>query len=258
MQRMKQSYAKGPAGVANVVVDTTKELVRISFISGDNASESFKIDLDSAPETVKTGRFYVGLSSKSDSIYSIYPAVGTFVAKFAHWAAKENTVPTPQEKVGKFGPYSYMVAILKIVKGDKKGMEVPLFLNYKFVDDGQGNVAIPTSDKSGTAAERLINFLDATGTMDETIPFSENILPALAKRILKHDQPFSIVMKEGKIDYISSLEGVTIEADPDDPEPEPDDPEDDPEEDEHAPDPEPASKSSGAKGKKIRPDLEEE
>ena len=260
MQRIKQQYKKGANGVANVQVDVNKELVRISFIDGDDEGTTFKIDLENAPESIKTGRFFVSLSGKGDSVYSVRPAVGTFIVQFVKWARKENTPPTPKEIIGKFGAYSVMTALLKIVKGDFKNMEIPLSLAYKFCDDGSGNVAIPTSDKSGTAAERLINFLEACGVLDEVLPFTDNVLPMLEKKILKKALPFSVVVKGGFVDYISSLEGVTIEADSEDDPEETIAPDDDNlEEDEHAPDPEPTSKPSGAKAeKKIRPEVDEE
>lgn len=260
MKTVKQTYKKGASGVSNVVVDTNKELVRVSFIDGDNSGETYKIDLENAPESIKTGRFFVSLSGKGDSVYSVRPAVGTYIVQFVKWARKENTPPTPKEIIGKFGAYSIMTALLKIVKGDFKNMEIPLSLAYKFCDDGSGNVAIPTSDKSGTAAERLINFLEACGVLDEVLPFTDNVLPMLEKKILKKALPFSVVIKGGYVDYISSLEGVTIETDPEDADDDADqdDSDDDPEE-VSEPDPEPASKPSGVKaGKKIRPEVDEE
>jgi hypothetical protein len=264
MQKIKQTYQKGAAGVANVIVDPAKELVRISFITGENSGESFKLDLDNVPEYARTGRFYVSLSGKNDSVFSYYPAVGTFVVKFKKWATRENTVATPQEKVGQYGPYSYMIALLQIFKGENKGMEIPLFLNYKFVNDGQDNVAIPTSEKSGTAAERLLNFLDAVGILEEVIPYSDNLLPALAKRILKKDRPFNVVMKEGRADYISSLEGVSMEGevieDAEDEKPGTTDPDEDTDDPEQEAEDDRVNKTSTAKSAKgkIRPDPEDE
>lgn len=266
MDRVKQVFKKGPQGTANVVVNVEKELVRVSFISGDSEGETFKLDLEECPESVKTGRFFVSLSGKGDSVYSIRPVVGTFIVKFQKWARRENTPATPKEVVGKFGAYSVMTALLKIVKGDQKGMEIPLGLAYKFVDDGSGNVAIPTSEKSGTAAEKLINFLEATGVLDEVLPYTDNILPMLEKKITKKDQPFSVVMKEGWVDYISSLEGVSITPDPENVEEavDTDTDDDDLDNDTGRPstsEPEQENKTStpsGAKSKKIKPDLEEE
>jgi hypothetical protein len=266
MDRVKQTFKKGPQGTSNVVVNTEKELVRVSFIDGDDEGTTFKVDLDNCPESVKTGRFFVSLSGKGDTVYSIRPVIGTFIVKFVRWARAANTPATPKEMVGKFGPYQAMTALLKIFKGDNTGMEIPLFLNYKFVDDGAGNAAIPTSEKSGTAAERLINFLEATGVLDDVIPYTDNLLPMLEKKILKKDQPFSVHMKEGFVDFISSLEGVEVggtdpeETDEDATDTDPDD-DDDVETNsgktaQVTDDAETSPK--GAKSNKIKPDLDEE
>jgi hypothetical protein len=265
MDRVKQTFKKGPQGSANIVVNAEKELVRVSFVDGDNEGETFKIDLDNCPESVKTGRFFASLSGKGDSLYSIRPVVGTFIVKFTRWARPENTVATPKEMVGKFGPYQSMTALLRIFKGDNAGMEIPLFLNYKFVDDGAGNAAIPTSEKSGTAAERLINFLEATGVLDDVIPYTDNLLPTLEKKILKKNQSFSVHVKEGFVDFISSLEGVSVDPDPDEPDEDTTDPEDTDDDDEDNGSSKTAqvtdeaeTSPKGAKTKKIKPDIDEE
>ena len=87
-------------------------------------------------------------------------------------------------------------------------MEIYQQLHYRFMPaqvEVKGVMrevaAIPVSKSK--AVEQLDNFIMATkAVVDGPIPYSDNILPTLQKRILRKEAEFKFIMKDGWINNI--------------------------------------------------------
>ena len=207
MKRIKTG-TKGPRGEAKVRVGNGK--VQITFKEDQANPVTFpKADL---PDYIKPGTFFVTLGGEGDFL-GMRPITALVRAKFAHFVAEEGEVPTPKEYPGGIGtrkdkttfpydPYQAFIAILEITEKEYKGMQIPVFLRYLFVDDGEGNVAIKGGGKN---AETLESFLEVTSVYDDDISFSENVLPKLQKKLLKKGAEFVVMLKNGNVDSFSEV-----------------------------------------------------
>ncbi|HKZ39810.1 MAG TPA: hypothetical protein VJ044_02555 [Candidatus Hodarchaeales archaeon] len=208
MKRIKTG-TKGPRGEAKVRVGNGK--VQIIFKEDkDNPITLQRVDL---PDYVKPGTFYVSLSGEGEFL-GMRPTTALVRAKFVHFVAEEGEVPAPREYPGgssvrksdnkpfSWEPYMAFIAVLEITDKEYKGMQIPVFLRYLFVDDGEGNVAIKGGGKN---AELLESFLEVTSVYDDDLPFSENVLPKLQKRLLKKGAEFVVMLKSGNVDSFSEI-----------------------------------------------------
>lgn len=197
-------------GKARIKVTDTKVLVTFE----DKPDQKFKLDRDECPDNLKSGDYYVNLNADGDELVGVRPIMGMFRCKFKNMFVPEGEdIPQPQFHEG--GPrtskdgrkwnaddyYSYM-PMMEIVEGDYKGWQIPVYLNYLFVDDGDGHIMIKGGGKK---ADMNVSFLDATGVLEKEIKFSENVLPRLQKEILKEARIFLVYLKEGNVDAFATL-----------------------------------------------------
>lgn len=188
-----------------------------------------KFAADKIPTNIKgkklSGEWMFAMNAKKDTIYSMIPAEGAFKAKFDSFATgKDEKLPQPHHITGpatnaqgqKYNKdYWQFTANCRIIDGDYEGFSIPYFLRYDpfFMSEDEGKqIAGIKVTKHG---EKLLEFLDTVGVLTEPMPWSDNLLPALQKRILKADRTFTIVVKKGYIDSVISEEGVDF-TDPDD------------------------------------------
>lgn len=198
---------KGPHGEAKVRVGSGKAQI----IFKEDGS-TFVFPKSELPESTKPGLFYVSLNGEGEFL-SMRPMNAIVKAKFSHFAANEGDVPQPNEYPGgtakrrdgttfSYDAYRAMIAILDITDKEYKGMTIPVFLRYPFVDDGEGHIAIKGGGKN---IELLESFLEVTGILDMDIPYSENVLPKLQKAMLKAGQEFQVMLKGGNADSFMEL-----------------------------------------------------
>ena len=84
-----------------------------------------------------------------------------------------------------------------------KGMTVPYTLRYNFGEDEDGNVCYTKWGAQSKHTPLLDEFLTVTKAWDDgPIPFTDNILPVLQKRILRKNASFQFVMKDGWINTL--------------------------------------------------------
>lgn len=221
---MKRIQNGSKKGIAKVVVGNGK--VVITFENDD------PITLKSAdvPKFVKTGKWYVTMNAEENEILAVRPINALSKAKFSHFPTQEEgELPAPFEKQGgsatrkdgtkfSYEPYLAFNTVIKLISKEYDGMTVPVFMRYLFVNDGDGNVAIKGGGKN---ADILESFLEVTGVFDTDIPYSDNILPRLQKRILKADRTFNVMIKDSYADSFlpldDDLDATSDDDDPDEP-----------------------------------------
>lgn len=219
MGTVKSSFG-GPSGRAKVSTKKDKNgnvsLVKTTFLDADgNPLDSFTISIDDCSEEVKgyiqSGEFKVRLGKDGKSLIAMSPWNGMFKVHTIDFAHQKDKPPVPMVKSGKTGDqswsYLYFMPLLEITEGDCKGMVVSYFLKYLFE-----GVEIEYNGKKGMAAQfahpkspsypALVEYCETTKVTDSPIPWSDNILPALLKRILRNDAHFTIVVKKGFVDSI--------------------------------------------------------
>jgi len=162
---------------------------------------------EKCPEELKPGYYAMRLTSrtgKNREMVSFYPADGVFDTKFFKFPTRDDEQPSPRVNEGKFGKYETFMALLKIVKGEFAGLEVPVFCAYNFApfedEDGTVVAAYSKSFSKSEPTQFLNAFLEAVGAWDNgPIPYKDNILPMVQKRAKAADKMFKIVLASGKV-----------------------------------------------------------
>lgn len=216
MSNMPRVDTRGPSGLALVKLGKTgsgKSAVMVGFLDEDGSvGDKYTIikSGDNVPEYVQPGKFFVSLSSDRKKITGMKPISGSFSGHIKNFIAKEGEKPTPKTRAGQYGPYEVFASIIEILKPEKyAGMNVYLELPYKFVPTMKkfGNemkeiAGIPISKSASVGM--LEDYILATKAADVgPIPYSDNVLPTLQKRILRQDAEFEFVMKNGWVSAIN-------------------------------------------------------
>lgn len=192
---------------AKIMLGKTK--VQIIPLDSDEG-EKYICKLENCPDNIAAGEWKVSMSEDGEKVYSISPIEGMFNLEFSGFFKKEeDKIPTPQHAhyEGKdpdgsaySSDYDYFTLIFDITgapSGDEAavGMTVGKRLRYYFFDDG-GVVGFD-KPKSKYCSE-LKDWLADMGVFDGgTLSFSENILPALEKRIIKANKKLIGTIKDG-------------------------------------------------------------
>jgi hypothetical protein len=210
----------GPSGRAKVSTQKDKKgnvtKVKVAFIDEDgNPADSFIIPIDDCSEEVKgyiqSGEFKVRLGKDGKSLIAMSPWSGMFRVHTIGFAHQKDKPPVPMVKTGKTGDqswsYQYFMPLLEIAEGDCKGMVVSYFLKYLFEGveiefNGKKGVAAQFAHPKSPSYPVLVEYCETTGITDAPIPWSDNILPALEKRILRKDNHFTILVKKGFVDSL--------------------------------------------------------
>jgi hypothetical protein len=199
-------------------IQTGETKARIEDLDGK--VESFKVSIEDLPDYPKLPTKFVldecsvVWDADSEKVISINPYNGVFLAvglflgprpDGGDGEPKANLV----EKEGINGKKPYTVKnfheIFKIV--DKEsifyGTTPRLFLQDKFVDDGNGMAGYSGTDKSKWTV-RLSKFGNAQGLFDEDItwPKDGNVLPELEKRIQNNEREVQLVFEGGFINTL--------------------------------------------------------
>jgi hypothetical protein len=213
----------GPQGVAKIEVhpaDKNKIRFQLRERKWDRATntESFvthkgTINRSDCPEAVRklirAGIWYVSVGKDLDKIYTVRPVKGVFSVKVSHFSRAEGQPPAPKDKVGVQFPYQYFTVILKIVEGDEAGMEVPYTLRYHFTSeteyakDGSKRTVLAFDHAKSKYTPPLMDFLDAAGAWENgAMPYKDNVLPMLEKRILEQGRTFQVLLDDGQVKSI--------------------------------------------------------
>lgn len=214
--KMPRVSTKGPQGIAALTEGKkgNKTFVRVAF---EESGDKYFIakTKDNCPDYVQNGTFYVNLSPDKKSINSMRAVSGQFRGKCTEFVSRKDEPPVPNTKTiqssrGTFEVVQFGV-IITITKGKYKGMDYFLSLNYDFVPamveypSGSGTMREVAGLRKSKSryVEMLDNFIMATkAVVKSPIPWSDNILPTMQKRVLQADAEFDFIVKDGWISTI--------------------------------------------------------
>lgn len=199
-----------------------KKAVLIKFDEGD----SFVLNPSKCPKYVQSGQFVVSLTPEKDGIRGMRPINGQFKGRVSKFLSQEGKPPIPRTKdvtfKGESYSYQYFTVLIEITSPSKyKGMEVVFMPRYHF---GEALETVNGEPRRVTAITKLRSkytamldeFLTATGAWDKgPIPYSDNILPTLQKRIQVSNKEFGFVLKDGWIQYIIIPDANELESNDD-------------------------------------------
>jgi hypothetical protein len=206
-------FARGDSGVATVKVAGDKSKVKLIF---DETGK--ELVCTEFPKDLRAGKWYITLDSNNKKVFGFRPVNGLFVGKVQKFVARNDEVPTPQTHIGKDWSYRFFTILLEITRGENKGLVVPCMLRYHFAEaeeDGKSVVAYDHPKSKYTPM--LIEFMDCAGAWEKGImPFKDNILPLIEKRVMHEDKEFQFVMKGGWVDSFIPLDTPVTETMPED------------------------------------------
>lgn len=178
-----------------------------------NPQVTYTVNAKNAPDYVTAGEFYVKMSEDKTKILATSPQSGKFKVIVESFPAKEGEQPAPYTYVNpKYdNPTQRFNVLLKIVSEKYKGMPILLMLPYFWFDmdeqvvEGVSRevVGLRLPKKTSIGFKLLNSFLSASGAWKfGAIKWSDNVLPALQKRILRAATEFVVRVENGFVDTI--------------------------------------------------------
>lgn len=196
---------RGQAEVSTGVVDN-KPMVQVTFV--DNNAK-YRVPRKNCPDYVQKGIFFVEMTPDRQGIRSMRPWNAPRIrGKVAKFHAKEGEKPTPKtvnvkNESGGYS-YNYFGLTIEVTQPEKyAGMEIPFMPRYHFQSaqeevNGKMEDVVAYSHMKSRYTGQLDEFLTLTGAWKSgPIPYSDNIVPTLQKRILRQGLEFEFSMKEG-------------------------------------------------------------
>lgn len=187
-------------------------VLKVKTSDGEVKTEQYVLNAKDCPAYLKSGDWRVRMKQDGSKLYSAIPADAIVKVRFHDIAHKQDEEPTPSVQRTKFGDVIQFTLIVKVIDGEFKDVEIPIFLNYHFtpVDDGSKQVVGYSHPKSKYTA-LLMETLDALGVWsDEFGPmqWSDNILPKLKKRAMKAGSDgvaAQIILSDGWVAKVKAL-----------------------------------------------------
>ena len=189
----------GDSGLATVKVFDDKILVTF-----DDPPQKFEILPEDAPKGVvlKNLKYNSTMAQENDKIRYIKPKDGSYLVKFKEFAHKEGEQPTfkvvePNKWAGRHLEFTM---VMKITKGDYEGLEITRNLWYIFEKFEQTDEI----QFGGKGSRNVEDALTAFGMdlIEDSPPYSENILPALQEILLKKDVTALAIVEKGFVKKI--------------------------------------------------------
>ena len=209
-------YKRGDSGIATVKMSGDKKKIKVIF---DETGK--ELVTDDFPKGMKAGKWYVSLDSNNQKVFSFRPVNGLFVGKVNKFVSQENEPPTPKTHFGKDWSYSYFVVLLEITQGSNKGLQVPCLLRYHFGEaqeevKGKTESVVAYSHPKSKYTPMLVEFCDVSGVWEKGVmPYKDNVLPLIEKRVASANKEFQFVMKNGWVDSFIPLDQPQSETLPD-------------------------------------------
>lgn len=196
----------GPSGPATVRL--LKQVVRVEYDDGD----VYDLPLAEWDKKYPQGKYFVGINRERTKITFISPPPDTYLVTFKEMKHSEKELPMPYVERGgprNFGDKKWIAedelrfrVVLSVYTGPCEGLEITYWLPYIFANDGKGECLL--NGRKGQL-KRMEDFLRAVGfdTLNDSIPYSDNVLPALEKIILRKADVFSVTLGDkGFVDSI--------------------------------------------------------
>lgn len=222
--KMKAAGGFGPQGVAKVEVNPKdRNMIRFTLKarSWDKETQTEKFEMlkgnvvrsdcpEDLQDMIRAGIWFISVNKDLDKIYGFRPVDGVFDVVVDRFSAQQDQPPTPKEFRGDKWSYLYFTAILRIVGGNEDGMKIPYTLRYHFdkelepVDQaGTKREVVAYSHPKSKYTAPLVDFMDAAGAWEKgPMPYKDNILPMLEKRIQEQKRTFKIVLRQGQVHSI--------------------------------------------------------
>lgn len=200
---IQSAYKRGDSGVATVKINGEKTKVKVTF------EESGKeVVATEFPKGLKAGKWFITMDGDNKKVFAYRPVNGMFVGKVNKFVAREGEVPTPQTHIGKDWSYKYFTILLEITKGDNSGLLIPCMLRYHFAEAQEDDKSVVAySNPKSKYTPMLIEFMDCTGVWEKGVmPYKDNILPLIEKRVMHEDKEFQFVIKQGWVDSFIPLD----------------------------------------------------
>lgn len=219
MYRPKRVSNFGTQGIALVKFTEDKRSVLVKF-TDENNEKKFKISRKNTPKGLFPGKWYLSVNREGDAITAYRPVVGNFSGQVVRFAAREGEKPAPKtvnvlprEKGQKGYSYEAFTVIIRITSPKEyAGIEVPLFLHYNFLEAEEDGASVVGFMSKGRHTDMLVEFTEVAGAWERgPMKWSDNILPALEKRILRAAKTFSFVMKNGFIETVYAEDALELE-----------------------------------------------
>jgi len=203
---IKRNY--GPSGPANVRM--LKGIVRIEFQDGDQVD----VTPDQWNSKYPAGKYFVGCNRERNKITFISPPPGSYIVKFGEVKHADKELPIPyierggprESRDGKSKWFAddeprFRVSMV-VVDGPCDGLEITYWLPYIFTNAGNGECVL---EGRKNQLKRMEEFLRAVGfdTLNDSIPYSDNVLPAFNNIIQKRNEMFSVTL--GDKGYVDSI-----------------------------------------------------
>lgn len=205
------NFQRGPQGAAVVVLSADGKKVKVTFDTGDE----YVILRSECPDVLQKGKCFVTLSDKKDKMLSVRPLVGVFQMKVQKFVSEGDKEPAPKTNVAAKWPYQYFIVLLEITSGAWKGAIIPFMAHYNFYEEMQDDKAVVGfSHPKSSSTPPLMEFCDVAGVWNKgPLPYKDNVLPMLAKRISDANITFNAVVKNGYIDSFMPIDSG-LESEP--------------------------------------------
>lgn len=165
---------------------------------------------------------FVELRYDNAQIKYVRPWAGNYVGRFLRFTSTDEG---PKTKPGYWGtnrqtgkqfwvePKEKFTAVFEIVSGQYKGAQLISSYEYLIGADHDGTIKFAGWKK---ALEELVQFLQTAGYDPnvDSLPYSQNVLPALEKFLVEQDKIFLIKVNEGWVETLSDYgDGVPMPED---------------------------------------------
>jgi hypothetical protein len=212
-------YARGNSGIANVKMGGDHSKVKVTFEEGGT-----ELITTEFPKELKAGRWYITLDGNNKKVFGYRPVNGVFIGKVNKFVARNDEPPMPQTHIGVKGTdgknwsYTYFTILLEITKGENKGLIVPCVLRYHFTEAQEDEKSVVAySHPKSKYTPMLVEFCDVSGVWEKGVmPYKDNVLPYIEKRVMHEAKEFQFVLKQGWVDSFIAIDTPITEDMPDD------------------------------------------
>jgi hypothetical protein len=221
--KVSGEFVRGESGKAKVRIKNKRVYVKF-----EESGDIYKFRQTRDLAKLKPGTWYIQLNGEEDEIYSFRPFSGSFKGKVESFAAREGEEPRPKvkeytNKEGKNYTITSFTVLVDILEPEKfAGITIPMVVRYNFREAKDGEKSVVGLPDRGRHSKFLEEFCDLTGVWDRgPIKFSDNVLPEVEKRVLKADNAFMLVLKDGWVDTLFEADEPVDEDDWDEADDEP-------------------------------------
>jgi hypothetical protein len=208
---VKSAPKLGPLGPATVSI--SGKIVQIVY---EGTGEVVTLPVTTLPEgtgKLPAGKYSVGVSADRTRLNHLVPLNASVEVRFIGLKHRDGQPPFPQQPFNKTGekrgggtyPKDWLEwqALHRVEPDDLyAGLIIPYKMRYYFTVGADGITAIAGEGKHSQAIGRYFDV--CTNGQKITIPFSENVLPALEAFLLEHGVVFQLHIENGFVNTVSA------------------------------------------------------